>query len=184
MPKDTPVMVRTSERRMFCECRQRWEWAYVHRLKPKETRFGALVFGDLVHRALAAYYIPESRKKRKRGPHPAETYLKLHDALADGTRTGEFRLFVDDEDENFVNARELGEEMMTNYIDLYGKDLRYLLIYPEMPFQYELKDGDGKVVCIYVGTSDALALDLETNLHVLLEHKDGGKHQPGAPVHG
>lgn len=168
---DTPVMVRTSERRQFCECRQHWAWAYVHRRKPKETKFNALVFGDLVHRALAEFYIPESKKKRKRGPHPAQTYLKLHDKLAERTRTGKFEMYVNDEDEKFVNARELGEEMMTNYIDLYGKDERFLLIYPELPFQFPLKDGDGNVVAIYVGTSDALAFDLETGRYVLLEHK-------------
>lgn len=174
----TPVMVRTSERRLFCECRQHWHWAYVHQRKPKETRFNALVFGDLVHRSLAEYYRPEKvrhggkgRGKCKRGPHPAWTYLQLHDKLAERTRTGKFEMFVNDEDEQFVNARELGEEMMTNYVDLYGLDERFIIIYPEMPFQFELRDGDGNVVAIYVGTSDAFAFDMESGRYVLLEHK-------------
>lgn len=171
MVKEKPVMVRTSERTQFAHCRQRWHWAYVEQMRPKESRFNALVFGDLVHRALAAYYVPETARKRRRGPHPAQTYLRLYDALADQTRTGRMDLFVDDTDEKFVDARELGEEMMTNYIDEFGKDERYLVLYPEMPFQIDLKDGRGRVVCTYVGTSDALIKDLETNRLGLFEHK-------------
>ena len=174
-PKNVPVMVRTSERRMFCECRQRWWWAYVDRLKPRDQKMGALLFGDMIHRALAAYYIPETKKKRRRGPHPAQTFIKIMDAVeADQRRRGRsaaLEISVDDSEEQWVSARDLGVEMMENYIDLYGKDERYLVIHPEMPFQLIMRDGDGKIVCIYVGTTDAFIFDLETGRWGLFEHK-------------
>ena len=171
----TPVMVRTSERKLFTQCRQHWYWAYVKQWGPKERRFGPLIFGDLTHRALAEYYQPEVHRKLHkpavRGPHPADTFAKLFDVMAAASRTREFKVYVDDDDEDIMDARALGIEMLTNYIDLYGDDRRWLIVYPEMPFQMELKDGNGVVVAIYVGTTDGLAYDLETGRYIILEHK-------------
>jgi len=162
----TPVMVRTSERTQFTKCRQHWWWAYKERRKPIGYFSQPLVFGDMIHRALAAYYIPETRSKRRRGPHPAETFEKLYYAYG---RT--FRV-PQDKEEDWADACELGVEMMDNYIERWkGDDKRILVLYPEMPFQMPIYGNDGKFLCQYVGTTDCLIRDLATGDYGLFEHK-------------
>lgn len=158
------LLVRTSERRDFMECRWRWWMAYVNMWKPKEPA-KPLVFGDLTHQALAAYYIKESAKRRRRGPHPAETFKRL--VLESEI---DFMMWNGDEEEQ-VNMLDLGVDMLTNYIDEYGKDEQWVILYPEMPFQIDVHDEDGNYICTYVGTTDALMQDLRTGLLGLFEHK-------------
>lgn len=162
-------MVRTSERTMFTKCRQAWWWSYKERREPLEQWSRALIFGDMVHRCLAAYYIPETRKARRRGAHPAETFGKLYDVMNANGKT--FNIRVDDE--FWVNARELGVEMMTNYVDEWREmDKEIVVLYPEMPFQIPIMDPDtGRTLCIYVGTTDALILSLRNGKLGLFEHK-------------
>jgi len=162
-------MVRTSERTMFCKCRQAHWWSYIEQRQPIEGWSPALVFGDMVHRCMAAYYIPETRKRRKRGPHPASTFGKLYDKMNANGKA--FRVRVDDE--FWINARELGVGMMENYVDQWREeDKRYVILYPEMPFQIAIKDPlTGEILCIYVGTADALILDTLTGRLGLFEHK-------------
>lgn len=165
----TPVMVRTSERTMFTKCRQAWWWSYKEQRTPIEQWSRALVFGDMVHRCLAEYYIPESRKRRKRGQHPAASFGKLYDKMDANGKA--FNVRVDDE--FWINARELGTEMMENYVTEWReRDKDIVVLYPEMPFQYPIFDPDtGEVLCIYVGTTDALILSLVTGRLGLFEHK-------------
>lgn len=167
--KPIPIMVRTSERTMFTKCRQAWWWSYFEQREPKEQWAKALVFGDMVHRCLAAYYIPETRKARKRGPHPAGTFGKLYDVMNKNHRA--FNVRVDDE--FWVSARDLGVEMMENYVTEWREQDRMIVVlYPEMPFQYPIPDPDtGRNLCVYVGTADALILSLETGKIGLFEHK-------------
>jgi hypothetical protein len=162
---ETQVFIRTSERSQFAECRQHWYWSYVKQRKPRQTS-AALMFGDLVHRALAAYYIPETRRRRARGPHPATTFDRLCIELERSGRT--FGVKADDK---WEDARDLGSVMMHNYIDQWGDDKHLLVLYPEMPFQYNLLDREGNYVCTYVGTTDALIYDLEQRGLGLFEHK-------------
>jgi hypothetical protein len=162
---ETPVFIRTSERTKFASCRQAWQWSYVDRRRPRQTS-AALMFGDLVHRAFSEYYIPETRKRRRRGPHPAITFERLCDHMERSGRT--FGVKADDK---WEDARELGVVMLENYIKTYGDDENILVLYPEMPFQYDLHDADGNYVCTYVGTTDALVFDLEQRQMGLLEHK-------------
>jgi hypothetical protein len=167
--QNTPVMVRTSERTQFTKCRQSWWWSYKEEREPIEQWSKALVFGDMVHRCLAAYYIPETRKRRKRGPHPAATFGKLYDILDAQHKT--FNIKVDDE--FWVSARELGVGMMENYVTEWREaDRNIVVLYPEMPFQIWIKDPDtGLPLCLYVGTTDALILNLATGKLGLFEHK-------------
>ena len=167
---DTPVMVRTSERTKFVKCRMAWWWSYKEKRQPMDQWSRALVFGDMVHRALAAYYIPETRKKRRRGPHPAATFTKIYDIMSEGNGR-KFSVKVDDE--FWIGARDLGEEMMINYVDQWRDDDSYIVvIYPEMPFQYLIMDPEtGLPLCIYVGTTDAFIYDLRIGRYGLFEHK-------------
>lgn len=164
------ILLRTSERSCFMRCPQKWEWSYNQKLKPNYTS-PPLRFGSLIHDALATYYKPGkvmSRRHIKRGPHPAQTFLKLYDAQIDQLEQG-MRVRVDEE---WMDARPLGEEMMVNYIDLYGRDDKYRIVAPEMPFQIDMNDPDtGEYLCTYVGTFDAVIQNLETMQIGLFEHK-------------
>jgi len=168
----TPVMVRTSERTMFTKCRQAWWWSYVEKREPIEQWSKALMFGTMIHRCLAAYYIPETRKNRRRGPHPAQTFVKLYDVMDANGKAFNVRT----DDEFWVDALDLGVAMMENYIDEWRQeDKDIVVLYPEMPFQYVLRDPDtGKPLCMYVGETDALIRRVSTGRLGLFEHKTAG----------
>lgn len=168
----TRVFVRTSERTQFCQCRQRHHWAYREKLKPRTSGMNALVFGSMVHRCMAEWYIPEKRRKGKpkRGVHPAQTFDKIFKALEVHEQDSDLKISEGDDDK-WVSAYELGMEMMTNYVDFYGLDEEVIVIYPEMPFQYDIRMADGKYLCTYVGETDSLIRSLSTGKLGLFEHK-------------
>lgn len=170
--KDVSVpIVRTSERSDFMRCEQKWQWAYVDRLRGRVSR-APLVFGDLIHRSLAEYYLPEtsnrrsSKEKPKRGAHPCKTFEKIYRA--------EDHDFGWGDSDHYVDAFDLGMEMLTNYIDEYGLDSNLYIIAPEMPFQvpiYGSPSGKKQVIAYYVGTLDALMRYLPTGQYGFLETK-------------
>jgi hypothetical protein len=165
--EDEQFIVRTSERVDFTRCRQRWQWAYQDMLRPIHNA-PALRFGDLIHQGLASYYKPGV----KRGPHPAKAFVDAFDIQIDEGRE-EFKMReVSAENETKWNdARALGIEMLNNYVDHYGKDERYKIVHPEMPFQIDLYDDDDNYVCTYVGQLDAVVKDLNHGTYGLFEHK-------------
>lgn len=164
---DFELLIRTSERSDFARCRQKWWWAYRERLSARQAK-PALVFGDLVHQALAAYYPPSKvRTKARRGPHPAQTFRELYAVGIEQLASMGMRM----EDEEWTDALSLGVEMLENYVDQYGKDEQFVCIKPEVPFQVELSDADGFYICTYVGTFDAVIIDLATGRYGLFEHK-------------
>lgn len=167
-PKEQRVFVRTSERSLYNECRQAWIWSYVDRREMATGKSVALIMGDLVHRSLAEHY-PAARSKDsvKRGPHPAETFAKLYDLM--NKRMG--TKIHDNDEDKWVNARDLGVEMMTNYVDQWKVDDKdIVIIYPEMPFQFDIYV-NGVYLCTYVGTTDALIKRKSTQKYGLFEHK-------------
>lgn len=160
------LVIRTSERKTWTRCRQQWWWAYREHLTPRVQK-PALRFGDLVHQALAAYYIPsKSRTRVVRGPHPVKNFLAAYDRQLQEFQ--DFGMYADDE---WIDARVLGEEMLTNYIDEYGADKRYRIVQPEADFQVDLYTEYEEYICTYVGTCDAIVEDLSTGLYGLFEHK-------------
>lgn len=99
-------------------------------LHPK-TDVPPLRFGTLVHLALRDYYKPGVR----RGPHPAKSFAKHYETEA--KRQGEFGFRIQDleEDEVWAEAAELGEAMLTHYIDHYGRDDEWEVLVTEQPFR-------------------------------------------------
>jgi hypothetical protein len=163
---DVPLL-RTSERSAWTQCRQRWHWSYVDCLKPK-SEVPALRFGDLVHQALAAYYIPG----RKRGPAPAEVFERLYnDQIAEHKREG-FDVWADDA---WQEAGDLGVSMLERYVERWkDEDSRYMVIQSEMQFRFPLRERTGgPILAIYVGTIDGLWKDLTKAKRPFLfaEHK-------------
>lgn len=160
-------LIRTSERTNFSRCRQKWKWAYRDHLTPINKK-PALRFGDLVHQALAAYYKPSKvLTKVVRGPHPAATFLQLYEAQL--LEYSEFGMYT--EEDEWEDARSLGEEMLVNYIDHYGRDERYICVKPEVDFTVDLYDEYDNYVCTYAGTFDAVIYDRQTSHYGLFEHK-------------
>ena len=172
-------MLRNSERSDFNDCRWRWQIAYNDRLRPLTTGMNPLIFGDIIHRSLAGWYIPErSLKIVKRGIHPAITCEKIFDKLEEEGRRGTVPVW-DGEQNEWEDAKELGIKMMEGYIKFYGKDDEFQIIYPEMPFQLDIYDSQGRYVCTLVGTTDGLARRRSTRKLILLEHKTAAQIQTG-----
>jgi PD-(D/E)XK nuclease superfamily len=100
------IELRTSERTLFQRCPQRWWWAVIEGLAPHREAT-ALWFGTLIHECLAQWY----GKGGKRGMHPARYFEKIID---------QHRIIINDDE--WVAAKELGIEMLENYVDEYGED--------------------------------------------------------------
>jgi hypothetical protein len=164
-------MLRNSERSDFTTCRWKWWMAYVDRWRPVDDKMNALIFGDIIHRGLAAWYIPErSKLKVVRGVKPAITVEKIFDALEMTERKREVPLFDTDSTE-WVDSKELGIKMMEGYLDHYGKDEEIFMICPEQPFQLDIYNESGQYTCTAVGTTDGLMRHRSTGKMGLLENK-------------
>lgn len=157
-------MLRNSERSTYRRCRQKWQWSYEGKRESK-NRKTALTFGTMVHQALAQWYIPG----RKRGRHPAEAFLEIYDADAEANGGIGFEQW--DEDDQKIDARELGWAMLTGYVEKWGEDKHYEVLQPEMGFQIDVYDKRGRYLCTLVGTSDGPVRNLNTGRIEILEHK-------------
>jgi hypothetical protein len=113
--------MRTSERGSLGRCAQQWAWRHIEGLE-KNRAANPLWFGSAVHEALAAWYLPGF----ERGPHPVETF--------DTFLAGERSMIVTSEEEEieYVDARALGIDMLTRYVEEYGKDDSWNVIATEM----------------------------------------------------
>lgn len=170
---ESVVFLRNSERSAWNQCRQMWFWSYVDTIKPNSAA-APLRFGDLVHRALAEWYIPG----RKRGIHPARTFEGL--LRAQQEELGEDFEWGYEDDK--VSAMDLGLAMLRRYVNHYGPDEDIEVLVPEMPFQVPAIDLNGRPVyvkdrqgrrsrLVHVGTGDAVIRRVSTNQLGILEHK-------------
>lgn len=162
--------MRTSERGSLKRCPQQWHWAQVEGLRPMREP-NPLWFGSAVHEGLAAWYLPGL----KRGPHPAETFQQHLD--------GERQMLVTNEDEErqYVDARALGVDMLTRYVDLYGKDESWDVVATEHKGAVVLPRPEMKIFghvrphiprwVRYNFTWDGIYRDLEDGQLKLMEHK-------------
>jgi len=143
-------MLRTSERGSLKRCEFAWDLGFNRKLKPL-SEAPALRFGSLVHKALAAWYIPGV----KRGVHPAKAFKKAYDA--DLVRNNELFGMHLEEEERWVNAEELGIAMLENYVDEYGTDPDYEVLVTEMPFQVIVPHpATGEPWFVYTGVLDGV----------------------------
>jgi hypothetical protein len=154
-----PRLLRTSERATYKRCRQQWAWTFIDGYRSTQKR-PALEFGEMAHAALAAYYPPG----RKRGPHPAATFKELYAAE---TREA---FSMRGEDEEWLDAGELGIAVLEHYVQHWGRDRHIEIIAPEHPFKIALKDVGGSPF-YYVGRFDALGYDHDLGEYFVFEHK-------------
>lgn len=155
-----PVLLRTSERGTFKRCRFKWYLEFVELRKPIRD-VPPLRFGTLIHMALAKYYKPGL----KRGPHPAKTFEKLY--LADVKEAEHFGFRVGD-DQEWINAGDLGVSMLENYVDHYGSDDEWEVIVTEQPFELPIKH---ERPFHYVGVVDIVMRHRPTKKLYIWDHK-------------
>lgn len=159
-------MVRTSERGDFKRCQ--WLW-YQHWIKgysiarPPTWSW----FGTAIHEALRARY-PVGVKRGKR----AVMLEAFESALHNETR----RIWTDAraelDEQEVVDARELGIAMLNGYVEEFGEDKRWEVIHTEQPFQIDVVDPEtGEALVIYCGTWDVLMRDRDTGKFWLWDHK-------------
>jgi hypothetical protein len=121
----------------------------------------ALFFGDLVHQALAAYYIPG----KKRGPKPAESFQELYRLSV------QVEKIWDPDLEEKVDLLEMGVNMLERYVEHWKEpDKEYRIIASEQHFSVPIGTFNGKRVW-YVGTVDGVWQHIPTGKIRFAEHK-------------
>lgn len=162
--------MRTSERGDLGRCAQKWAWRHIEGLEPNRAA-NPLWFGTAVHEALAGWYL----EGLKRGPHPVETF----ENFLDGERT--MLITNEEEEQEYVDARALGVDMLTRYIEQYGMDESWFVIATEMKGKVVLPRPEMKIFgrtrpavarwLRYHFTWDGVYRDLEDGRIKLMEHK-------------
>lgn len=129
LDRDGVPHIRNSERGTLNKCPQRWWWSWRDGLRPKETA-KALWFGEGIHLALAHYYA----KGTKRRKDFIDVWREFADAEAEYVRVNVGAI---DEDV-WVEARTLGEQMLQNYVKEYNHDRNWDVIATERSFSVRI----------------------------------------------
>jgi PD-(D/E)XK nuclease superfamily len=163
------ILVRTSERSSFKKCRWAWDLSFNQGLRQRRDK-PVLRFGTLIHIALAGWYV----KGRERGRNPVETFLEAYEA--DVEQAGEFVVYGDDgsieEDAKWVDARELGVEMLEMYLEHYGEDSDWEVLATEQPFRVPVYNPrTGKYMFTYAGILDLVMREISTRNVWIWDHK-------------
>lgn len=169
MANEVPLLT-TSEIKTFDRCPQAWWWSYRCGLKATSKPADALWFGTGIHYGLAEWY----GEGFSRGVHPA-------DAFADwvGDEIREIKANLTDRDKQwfdepvYYDAKDLGEAMLTEYINTYGEDDQWEIIAVEQPFEVELVR-DGHTIAVFAGCVDGAFIDHSDDHIYLLENKTAG----------
>lgn len=171
----TPIL-RTSERKAFKRCPQRWWWGYREGWKPIGAESTPLWFGTGVHLGLAEWYVPGT----KRGRHPAETFREYAQGAL---RSVKVAAASEERVAQYEDGAVLGERLMEEYVKEYGQDASWDFIQAEQQFSLPVPwpEGDRQQVYVvdeksdalveYKGTYDGVYRDLADGRIKLLETK-------------
>jgi hypothetical protein len=159
------VLMRTSERSDFKRCQWLWYVRWVLGLTGNRVPTWAW-FGTAVHKALEVRYPVGT----KRG-HMADV-LAAFEAAVDGQVGKIYTQGQETDEEEVVNAIELGKAMLLGYSQRYGRDQHWQVIHTEQPFQIEVHDPKtGKLLLVYCGTFDMVVWDRSTRRFYVVDHK-------------
>lgn len=153
------IKVSNSELTCFRDCRRKWWLEYYRRLKTTEKKTGALALGTNVHAALASYYSPNGNKGL------ALTVLKTIYDDARETCT-EFELTEINKDQKLATIMVEG---YFDWLDESGADANLQIIEPEAEIEYETTVG--AVPVRIVGKRDIIAVNTDTGINTLIDHK-------------
>lgn len=161
----TAPLLRTSERKDWKRCPWLWSVTWDQGLVSKRVPTWAW-FGTAVHKGLEAWYKPG----RKRGSMKA--MLKAFDDSMEGEVGRIYTAGGDMDEDERVDAQELGHAMLTGYRSYYGQDTEWEVIQPEMSFQINVPKPNGKgTLVVYAGQMDAVMRNLRTGEIWLWDHK-------------
>lgn len=169
-------MLRTSERALFQRCQWAWWQAIMEGLVPRGSVATHFWFGTGVHLALALWYCGPGTK---RGPHPAETWLKYAEKELHFIKSK--KDLDEGTEQKYIDSRELGEVMLNGYVEKYGRDEHMYIIQPEQTFSLDIPWPDPRpalfahikrmLLTRYVGTYDLVWRNLVNDWLLLEEHK-------------
>ena len=197
--------IRNSERSSFKTCPQQWQWAWEMGLVPAMPKQDARWFGSGLHVALAEWYQPEGAKNGfVRGRDPRETFEEYCGAIYTTVAAQPF--FAEQGEQEYVEAKKLGAEMLGGYLEHYdGTDPTVEVIFPE--YRYSTKvpfnnrqikawashspswmaalamDDKGvlaKYISTIVGTFDMVFRDQLDGFVKLMDHKSAKQKTSGA----
>ena len=154
--------IRQSERKAFKTCQKQWDWAWNKGFTPVLPKSDARWFGTGLHLALAEWYI----KGTKRGKNPHETWDEFCGENYAKLAIGPY--FKPDE---YVDAKALGHEMITNYLKEYGLDSDWEVIAVEQRYRYRVRNRQGEIIGVLVGTFDAVFRNTKTREVWMMDHK-------------
>ncbi|QGJ90106.1 exonuclease [Mycobacterium phage Indlulamithi] len=163
-------LLRNSERTDFRRCPQRWHWRWNEYLVPIELNHGPLVFGTFGHLALAEWYKPGT----KRGPHPAETWDRITEDFMDQIRVPTTGYIDEDTEMSWEDARSLGHDLLVNYVDYYGTDDHWEVLWVERPGDELIRHpyDKSKAIVRYAFTMDLIVRDHAANGRIrYVDHK-------------
>jgi hypothetical protein len=159
-----PVMT-TSERRSLKRCPQRWSWAFVDGLKPRQENV-KLWFGGGIHIALAHRYGPGQLRRRD--------FIDKWEAFCDEDEMSRTIKTYDEASEaRWYEARDLGIGMLLGYQDNYGRDRDWDVVYVEEPIKVRIPHPDDpkRTVGVFLTTIDGVVWDRVEKRFKLIEHK-------------
>lgn len=182
MSKPIVLHVRNSERGTLDRCPQQWWWGWREGLKAKETA-KPLWFGTAIHEALADYYRPGFKRSKD--------YIDKFRESAD-MEAEYIRAFVGGLDEQeWVDARTLGETMLRGYVEHYQADKHWDVIATEQTFEVKIPHalGDDPLSdlirskygehFVLNGTFDGVYRDKDDRKVKLMEHKTAASISTG-----
>ena len=127
-------LIRNSERYSFKRCQQAWHWGWNIGLVPRQTRQDARWFGTGIHLALAEYYTPPPGKDGfTRGRDLLESWAEFCNGTQAMLKAGDW--YDDNAEWEFIEAKKLGEIMLTEYLKMYGSDPHWEVLMPETRFE-------------------------------------------------
>ena len=126
-------LMRNSERYSYKRCQQAWQWGWQMGLVPNRPATGALWFGTGIHLALAEYYTPPGDNGFDRGRNPLESWEEFCAGQKVILSAGDY--YDDEAEYEFVQAKELGDSMLTEYMAYYGCDPHWEVLMPETRFE-------------------------------------------------
>jgi hypothetical protein len=131
--------------------------------RQRSPQADALWFGIGIHEALAPWYL----KGKRRGPHPADTWVDWTDGEIAFAKT-----YLDEtfDEPVWLDAVELGIAMLEEYVEVYGKDPQWEIISVEQPFKVRIMR-QGKPVAFFASRWDGVLRNLEDGKIWLLENK-------------
>ena len=178
------VHMRNSERKPLNRCAQQWDWSILQGLTPAAPG-KAQWFGQGIHLALAHYYQPGL----KRNTDMIDVWREFADEEGEILRVHSTKGL---DEEEFVEAKALGEAMLLGYMEEYGGDENWDVIATEQHFQVRIPYEESNPFRAYLeamgldpdyfeldGTFDGVYRDLVSRRLKLMEHKTAGSIRIG-----